>query len=394
MKIRVAVIFGGRSVEHEVSIISALQAAANMDTEKYDIIPVYLSKENEMYTGDKIGDIEAYKDIKALVSSSTKVTVINESGRYYIVNYPLKKFGGNIKQEIDIVFPIVHGTNVEDGTLAGYIKTLGIPFVGCDVTSSAVGMDKYIMKTVFKDNDIPVLNCVRFSIADYRDIDGIIKKTEDKLEYPVIVKPVNTGSSVGISIAKNRDELTDCVDMAFTFANTILIERAVENLQEINCSVLGDSENARASLCEEPFHSKEILSYEDKYLSGGKGKKGSGASKGMASVQRRIPAEIPDEMTAKIRELSVKAFKALDCCGVVRFDFMIDKDSNELFLNEINTIPGSLAFYLWEPEGLEYKTMLSELIELGLKRARDEKRVMFSFETNILNQASFKGTKK
>ncbi|MBR1451740.1 MAG: D-alanine--D-alanine ligase [Lachnospiraceae bacterium] len=394
MKIRVAVIFGGRSVEHEVSIISALQAAANMDTEKYEIIPVYLSKENEMYTGDKIGDIEAYKDIKALVSSSTKVTVINESGRYYIVNYPLKKFGGNIKQEIDIVFPIVHGTNVEDGTLAGYIKTLGIPFVGCDVTSSAVGMDKYIMKTVFKDNDIPVLNCVRFSIADYRDIDGIIKKTEDKLEYPVIVKPVNTGSSVGISIAKNRDELTDCVDMAFTFANTILIERAVENLQEINCSVLGDSENARASLCEEPFHSKEILSYEDKYLSGGKGKKGSGASKGMASVQRRIPAEIPDEMTAKIRELSVKAFKALDCCGVVRFDFMIDKDSNELFLNEINTIPGSLAFYLWEPEGLEYKTMLSELIELGLKRARDEKRVMFSFETNILNQASFKGTKK
>jgi len=394
MKIRVAVIFGGRSVEHEVSIISALQAAANMDTEKYDIIPVYLSKENEMYTGDKIGDIEAYKDIKALVSSSTKVTVINESGRYYIVNYPLKKFGGNIKQEIDIVFPIVHGTNVEDGTLAGYIKTLGIPFVGCDVTSSAVGMDKYIMKTVFKDNDIPVLNCVRFRIADYRDIDGIIKKTEDKLEYPVIVKPVNTGSSVGISIAKNRDELTDCVDMAFTFANTILIERAVENLQEINCSVLGDSENARASLCEEPFHSKEILSYEDKYLSGGKGKKGSGASKGMASVQRRIPAEIPDEMTAKIRELSVKAFKALDCCGVVRFDFMIDKDSNELFLNEINTIPGSLAFYLWEPEGLEYKTMLSELIELGLKRARDEKRVMFSFETNILNQASFKGTKK
>ncbi|MBR1910458.1 MAG: D-alanine--D-alanine ligase [Lachnospiraceae bacterium] len=394
MKIRVAVIFGGRSVEHEVSIISALQAAANMDTEKYEIIPVYLSKENEMYTGDKIGDIEAYKDIKALVSSSTKVTVINESGRYYIVNYPLKKFGGNIKQEIDIVFPIVHGTNVEDGTLAGYIKTLGIPFVGCDVTSSAVGMDKYIMKTVFKDNDIPVLNCVRFNIADYRDIDGIIKKTEDKLEYPVIVKPVNTGSSVGISIAKNRDELTDCVDMAFTFANTILIERAVENLQEINCSVLGDSENARASLCEEPFHSKEILSYEDKYLSGGKGKKGSGASKGMASVQRRIPAEIPDEMTAKIRELSVKAFKALDCCGVVRFDFMIDKDSNELFLNEINTIPGSLAFYLWEPEGLEYKTMLSELIELGLKRARDEKRVMFSFETNILNQASFKGTKK
>ena len=392
MKIRIAVIFGGRSVEHEVSVISALQAVANMDPEKYDITPVYLTKTNELYIGEKIGDITAYRDIKSLLAASIRVLLLNENDRFYIINYPQKRYGKNIKKEIDLAFPIVHGTNTEDGTVMGFIKTMGIPLVGCDVTAAAVGMDKYIMKTVFKDNDIPVLDCVRFNLSDYKDVEGMIKKTEKKLSYPVIVKPVNSGSSVGISVAKDKDELTDSIDTAFTFANTIIIERAIKNLQEINCSVLGDADNARASLCEEPFHTEDILSYEDKYMSGGKGSKSG--SKGMASVSRKVPADIPDDMTKRIQELAVKAFKVLNCCGVVRFDFMIDKDSKELFLNEINTIPGSLAFYLWEPAGLPYREMLDEMIELALKRTRDEKRVTFSFETNILDQASFSGVKK
>ena len=392
MKIRIAVIFGGRSVEHEVSVISALQAVANMDPEKYDITPVYLTKTNELYIGEKIGDITAYRDIKSLLAASIRVLLLNENDRFFIINYPQKRYGKNIKKEIDLAFPIVHGTNTEDGTVMGFIKTMGIPLVGCDVTAAAVGMDKYIMKTVFKDNDIPVLDCVRFNLSDYKDVEGMIKKTEKKLSYPVIVKPVNSGSSVGISVAKDKDELTDSIDTAFTFANTIIIERAIKNLQEINCSVLGDADNARASLCEEPFHTEDILSYEDKYMSGGKGSKSG--SKGMASVSRKVPADIPDDMTKRIQELAVKAFKVLNCCGVVRFDFMIDKDSKELFLNEINTIPGSLAFYLWEPAGLPYREMLDEMIELALKRTRDEKRVTFSFETNILDQASFSGVKK
>lgn len=394
MKIQVAVIFGGRSVEHEVSIISALQAISNMDAEKYDITPVYLTKENEFFTGEYIWNIEEYRNIDRLLINSTRVTFINEKDRYYIVNYPQKRLGSRLKKEIDIVLPIVHGTNVEDGTLMGYLKTMGIPFAGCDLTCSVIGMDKYVQKLVFRDNGIPALECLRFNMDDYRDVDGIVKKIEEKFGYPVIAKPVNSGSSVGISVADNKDELTDCIDTAFSFANTILVERAIKNLQEINCSVVGDTEDAGASLCEEPFHSDEILSYEDKYLSGGKGKKTGGASKGMASVARKIPADIPDEMTKKIQEMAVRAFRALGCCGVVRFDFMIDKDSSEIFINEVNTIPGSLSFYLWEPAGVTYTELLDKIISLALKRTRDEKRVTFSFETNILDQASFGGVKK
>ncbi len=395
MKIRVAVIFGGHSVEHEVSIISGIQAIGSMDKEKYDITPVYLTKDNEMYTGINIGDINAYKDIPALLKNSQRTIFVNEGRKYFLAGYPGKKFGKNIKTEVDIALPVVHGTNVEDGTLMGYLKTIGVPFAGCDVTAAAIGMDKYVMKTVFKDNSIPVLDCLEFNTMDYRNIDGIISRTEERIPYPVIVKPVNSGSSVGISVAENREKLADSIDEAFTFANIILIERAISNLQEINCSVLGDADEAKASLCEEPFHTKDILSYEDKYLSGGKGKgsKSSGASKGMASVSRKIPADISPDMTEKVRSLSLKAFKVLNCNGVVRFDFMIDRDNSELYLNEINTIPGSLSFYLWEPTGMSYTAMLDRLIELGIKRARDNERVTFSFETNILNQASLGGLK-
>ncbi|MCR5649574.1 MAG: D-alanine--D-alanine ligase [Lachnospiraceae bacterium] len=397
MKIRIALIFGGRSVEHEVSVISALQAKANMDSEKYEIIPVYMTKENELYLGDRTGEIEAYRNIPSLLSSSERVILINEKNRFYLVNYPVKRFGGNIKREVDIAFPVVHGTNVEDGTLMGYLKTVGIPFVGCDVTPAAVGMDKYLQKTAFRYNDIPVLDCVRFSLSDYSDMDSLVKKTEDKLKFPVIVKPVNSGSSVGIMVADTKEDLVKAVDNAFLFANTILVERAVKNLREINCSVLGDMEKAEASPCEEPFHTEEILSYEDKYLSGGKGSKSSdpgSGSKGMASLQRKIPADIPEDLSKKIQELSVRAFKVLGCCGVVRFDFILDEETHELFLNEINTIPGSLSFYLWEAAGMPYRELLDRLIDLALKRARAERRVNFSFETNLLDKASFSGAKK
>ncbi len=392
MKIRVGVIFGGRSVEHEVSIISALQAMANLNKERYEATAIYLTKDNELYVGGETGNIESYKDIPALLKISQRVIPVKENGHYLLVAYPQRLFGMK-PIELDIVLPIVHGTNVEDGTLMGYIKTWGIPFAGCDVTSAAVGMDKYIMKTVFEDNDIPVLPCRRYTTKDYKDLDKLIADIEGAIGYPVIIKPVNSGSSVGISIAHDKEGLVKSLDSAFTFSNTIIAEHAIMELKEINCSVLGDADEAKASLCEEPYHSNEILSYEDKYMSGGKSSKTGGSSKGMASVARTIPAPIPDDMTKRIRELAVRAFQCLNCSGVVRFDFMIDGATGELYLNEINTIPGSLSFYLWEPTGLSYERLLDRLIELAMKRRRDEERVTFSFETNILNQTSLNGLK-
>lgn len=380
--------FGGKSVEHEVSVISGIQAIMSMDQEKYEVIPVYLTKKNEMYVGEEIGKIEAYKDIPGLLSKSQRVILVNEDDHIVLMPYPVKLFGKK-GIEVDIAFPIVHGTNVEDGALQGYLKTIGIPFVGCDVTASALGMDKYASKVVLKENGVPVLDGYCFTTSDYAEIDSILDKVEKEIGYPAIVKPVDLGSSVGISVARNRSELTNSIDDAFLYARKIIIEHAITKLREINCAVLGDENEAIASECEEPLHTKDILSYEDKYVSNAKGS----GSKGMASVSRRIPAELTPEKREEVRELAVKSFKALGCNGVSRIDFMIDADTDKLYFNEINTIPGSLAFYLWEPVGVPYKELLDRMIQLALKRERTEESLTFTFDTNILNQASFGGSK-
>lgn len=390
VKIKIGVFFGGQSVEHEVSIISALQAVNNFDRSKYDIIPIYITKGNEFYVGEKIGDIEAYKNIPSLLKKSQKVILVNENEKLNLIKYPMKKFGSNIYDYIDIAFPIVHGTNVEDGTLQGYLKTLRIPFVGCDVMASASGMDKYVMKTILKDNDIPVLDCCRSDRRHYQgDTVAFLDKVEALIGYPVIVKPINLGSSVGIRKANDRETLEDALDYAFQFANNVLVEKAIQNLREINCSVLGDYEEAVASECEEPISSDEILSYEDKYLSG---EKNSG-SKGMSSTKRKLPADIPADMKAEIQRLAVKTFQALNCNGVSRIDFMLDVEENKVWVNEINTIPGSLAFYLWEASGVKYKDLLDRLVKLALKRERENKDITYSFDTNILSGVKLGGMK-
>lgn len=390
VKIKIGVFFGGQSVEHEVSIISALQTVNNFDRSKYDIIPIYITKGNEFYVGEKIGDIEAYKNIPSLLKKSQKVILVNENEKLNLIKYPMKKFGSNIYDYIDIAFPIVHGTNVEDGTLQGYLKTLRIPFVGCDVMASASGMDKYVMKTILKDNDIPVLDCCRSDRRHYQgDTVAFLDKVEALIGYPVIVKPINLGSSVGIRKANDRETLEDALDYAFQFANNVLVEKAIQNLREINCSVLGDYEEAVASECEEPISSDEILSYEDKYLSG---EKNSG-SKGMSSTKRKLPADIPADMKAEIQRLAVKTFQALNCNGVSRIDFMLDVEENKVWVNEINTIPGSLAFYLWEASGVKYKELLDRLVKLALKRERENKDITYSFDTNILSGVKLGGMK-
>ena len=380
--------FGGKSVEHEISVISALQAAEHLDKEKYNVIPIYISKQGKMYTGEEIGSIEAYKNIDTLLKNSRQIILTNEDGKVVMADYPVKfRFGKKANTVIDVALPIVHGTNVEDGTLQGYLKTLGVPFAGCDVLASAVGMDKHIMKLVFREAGIPVLDSKCFLKTQFiANEDEVISAIEDTFGYPVIVKPVNLGSSVGISKAKDRAELTESLDLAFQFAPTVLVERAITNLREINCAVLGDIYEAEASECEEPLNATDILSYEDKYMAGGKQ---SGGSKGMASLARKIPADISDEQRTLIRNMAVKAFQAIGGNGVARIDFMIDTTDNTVYLNEINTIPGSLAFYLWKPLGISYTELLDRMIKLALKRSREEAEIVYSFDTNVLANCSF-----
>lgn len=393
MKTKVAMLFGGKTVEHEVSVISGIQALKAMDTDKYEVIPVYMTKENDMYIGSDVGDIKAYRDIPALLKRSQRVIMVNNGGRVQLVQFPLKRFGGMKPADIDIAFPVVHGTNVEDGALQGYLKTVGVPFVGPDVTSSAISMDKFITKAVLKEAGVPVLDARAYTMADYDDPEKLAADIEEAFGYPVIIKPVNLGSSVGIGVAKSRDELIDAIDDAFRYASRIMAEHAISKLREINCSVLGDENNALASECEEPLTSGEILSYEDKYVNGGGkkgGAKGRGGSKGsgMANLSRKIPADLSAEKREEVRGLAVKAFKALGCCGVSRIDFMIDEEEDKLYFNEINPIPGSLSFYLWEPVGVPYRELLDRMIQLAMKRDRLEDSLTFTFDTNILANAN------
>ena len=391
MKIKLGVFFGGKSVEHEISVISAIQAIYAFNKDKYDIVPVYITKNNEMYTGENIGKIESYKDIKGLLKESQRIIPVKEGNKVNLIKYPMKKFGNPVYDYIDIAFPIVHGTNVEDGSLQGFLKMYDIPYVGCDVLSSAVGMDKYVMKTVLKDNGIPVLDCQVVNVKEYNaDSDKIREKIENKIGYPVIVKPINLGSSVGIKMAADAEKLEEAMEYAFQFADKVLVEKAITSLKEINCSVLGDYEEAEASECEEPINSDEILSYEDKYLSS-EGK--TEGSKGMQSTKRKLPADISSEVRAEIREMAVKTFKALGCNGVSRIDFMIDKETNKIYVNEINTIPGSLSFYLWDPLGVKYDELLDRVINLALKRQRENNEITYSFDTNILSGVKLGGMK-
>ena len=390
MKTRVAVIIGGHSVEHEVSIISGLQALNALNKDKYEAFPLYISKDNCFYVGENLREIASYRDMPTCLKNATRVLPVPGEQGVELIRYPMKKFGSNTVAAFDVAIPVVHGTNVEDGTLMGYLEMLGVPYASCDVTSSALGMDKFAMKGVLAQAGIPVLTARQYSGKQYAvDSEAVLCEIESTIGYPVIVKPVNLGSSVGISKAKDRAQLVDAMDLAVSFSARVLVERAVPNLREINCSVLGDYETARASACEEPLNAEDILTFGDKYLSGG-GK--SGGSKGMTDLKRRCPAELPEGMTEQVQELAVATFKALGCLGVARIDFLNDKETGELWVNEINTIPGSLSFYLWQEVGVSFDALMNELVSLAFKRQREREALTFTYESNILSGTTF-GTK-
>lgn len=391
MKMNLAVFFGCASVEHEISVISAVQAMGFMDTEKYNIIPVYVSKKREMFTGDALKDIEEFKNLSGLLKKCVKVTFLTTPEGVKML--PEKRGCFKLKNavSIDFAFPIVHGTNCEDGTVEGFIETLGIPYAECNVVSSAVGMDKILFKDICRSKGFPVIDGFGFTAREFSENrKDVLDRIESELGYPVIIKPANLGSSIGISKASDRAALEEKITLACSFAPRILAEKAIVNLREINCSVLGDGNSCKASVCEEPVMSDEILSFSDKYES-------NSSSKGMASLSRIIPAKIPDEKTKEIQDISERLFKYLDCCGVVRIDFIIDEgDEGKVYINEINTIPGSLAFYLWKESGIEYGELLDRIISLGRKRDRDRKNLTFTYDTNILEKGAFgaKGAKK
>ncbi len=385
MKINVAFFFGGKSVEHEVSIISAQQAMAAADKGKYNILPIYISKEGEMYTGAALCEVETFKDMKKVKQQGEKITFVRDNGKVLMLRYPKPLLGSAVVSTVDVAVPVMHGTNGEDGTLQGYLEMLGLPFGGCNILSSAVGMDKIMMKKLLKEQGIPVLDCVYFYGWDWYKSQGEYIEKVQVIGYPVIVKSANLGSSVGIKKAADEQELIEAVEFACQFSDRILVEKAIVKLTEINCSILGDSENAIASVCEQPVGADEILSYDDKY---------KGSAKGMSGAKRLIPAPICSETESAIKAYCLETFKILSCAGVARVDCMIDGEDGSIYVNEINTIPGSLSFYLWERAGIDFTALIDALIDIAFKRQRERDNMTFSHSTNLLElQGGAKGAK-
>ena len=390
MKIKLGVIFGGESAEHEVSIISAIQAINKMNEEKYDIIPIYITKDRQWYTGAMLKDIDSYQDLSLIKKYATNVVLVEKNNRFI-----LQKKKGLFKREvaeIDIAFPIVHGTNVEDGILQGYLQTIGIPFVGPNTYAGVVGQDKVFMKAIFEKEDLPLSKYVWFYDSEYKtDKDEVLKKIS-KLKYPLIVKPATTGSSIGISYAEDEAKLCEAIDDAINYDTKILVEEVVENLKEVNISVLGNYEHQKLSVIEEVNGHNKFLTYEDKYIGGGKTKAKFGVksvpsckgSKGMLSASRKIPADLSDKLKEEVETVARKAFKALGSSGCCRIDFLIDSKKNKVYVNEINSIPGSLAFYLWEPLGKDYTELLDDMINIGIKDYKKRSSKTYTFDTNIL----------
>lgn len=378
MKTNIGVFFGGRSTEHEISVISASQAMAAIDRDVYDVTPVYITKEGRWFTGEALTEVSNYRDPKKLLQQCSEVYMRPAYGDSNLYMSRRKMFGTDVAAHIDVAIPVLHGANGEDGTIQGLFDLIGLPFAGCDVLASANGMDKITMKMILQACEVPVVDYVWFTDKEWFDNrQAVVDRIESKIGYPVIVKPSNLGSSVGIGRAADRERLVQCVTDATSYSSRIIVEHMVDNLKEINCSVLGDCDEYQTSVCEEPIKSGEILSYEDKYMGGSKG------SKGMQASAKRIPADLPEATSDRIRFLAGETFRVLSCHGVSRVDVIMDEDNGQIYVNEINTIPGSLSFYLWEASGIPFAELMDRLVKLALKRDRQRQRKTTTYDANI-----------
>ena len=397
MKKHVGVIFGSRSCEREVAIISAVQLMRFADPEKYDIIPVYIDEHGSWYTGEALKEIGTYKPFNPEMKGIRKVfpDLSSGSGALLYLNKGtglLAKDKLEIAARIDVYIVVMHGMNGEDGTLQGLMELANIPYTSTGVTGSAVGMDKIIMKEFFRGADLPVLPGEWYTRREYaEDAPKIISDVSGKLGFPVFVKPANLGSSIGVSRADNEEELKDALELAFEYDRRVLVEKGLDKPVELNCSVLGYDDDILASPIEMPLNQDEFLDFRDKYL-------GGNGSKGMASLSRVLPAPIEDSLKNEIQEMSKKIFRLMDCKGVVRIDYMFDRLSEKLFITEINTIPGSLAFYLWEKDGISYRELIDRMIACAEKAHDDRNKTNYAYTSDILKGVSFgakgaKGTK-
>ena len=392
-KIQLGVVFGSRSCEHEVSIISGVQLARSADRGKYDVWPIYIAKDGRWYTGEKLLDIHTYTPFDPYGKGITRVTLDMTAGSGALIAYEQEKglFAKGVLPvtvtKLDCVIPVMHGLHGEDGTLQGLLELANIPYSSTGVCGSAVGMDKIMMKQVFRGMGFPVLPDLYALRSEWRaDPDAVMNRVEEKLPYPVFCKPSCLGSSIGVSRADSREELREALDLAFSYDRRVLVEKGLDHPIEVNCSVLGFDNEVSASVTEMPTTSGgDLLDFADKYLAGS-------GSKGMASLKRVMPAPVGEEMIGRIEELSKQIFRALDCKGVVRIDYMLT-GNDELYITEINTIPGSMAFYLWQESGMPYSQLIDKLVEYANRAFAEKNENNYAYTSDILSGVVLGGKK-
>lgn len=393
MNIKVGVFFGGNSVEHEVSIITAVQAMENINKEKYEVIPVYIDKNRNFYTGPILKDMDTYREFDSIKKFLKKVTLVKKDDQFQLMT--TDTIFRRCIATIDVAFPIVHGKGVEDGSLAGYFDSIGIPYVGPDVLGAALGQDKVVQKQVMKAEGVNIVDYVWFYDNEYSSDEEKILKSIKKLGYPVIVKPAKLGSSIGITFVKSEKEIQDAINDAISYDNKIIVEKVVNNLLEVDCAVVGDNTFMQTSVIGEMLTDNDILTFEDKYIGEGSKKTGNKSGAKNTTTGFRIPAKLSKDLENEIYDQAKLAFRALNLKGVTRFDFLVDKKDNKVYVNEPNTIPGCLAFFFFTPKDISYSELLDNLITGSIKYYKNNQKKISSFESNVLStyQNGSKGSK-
>ena len=400
-KMNIAVFFGSRSCEHDVSIVSALQCIEATKAAGFNVTPVYISRDGLWYTGEPLENIETFREFNPMTKGITRVTLDVTANAGDLWAWPPQRAGLFAKVpaplcHIDCVIPVFHGWHGEDGTIQGLLEMANIPYASSGVLGSAIGMDEIAMKQILRGAGFPVLDFVWFTREQLKkERQAVIERVEKEIKYPAFIKPAALGSSIGVSRAKNREELERALDVAASYDRRILVEVGVVHPVEINCAAVGYGEDVRASVCEMPVPSSNdtFLDFWQKYLRNASTK--GEDSRGMKSLSRVVPAPIGDELTGRIQTMTCDIFKLLDCCGTVRVDFILDQN-DMLFVNEPNTIPGSLAFYLWKASGLDFPKLIEKMVEDALRAHADKNSSVFAYDSSILKKvaAGTKGSKR
>lgn len=373
----IGVFFGSRSPEHDVSIITGQLIISGLRKLGYPVVAVYIDKKGRWYCDEQLSHLSFFTN-SGIEDRLAKLPQYTQELSAIGTIQPVQKkfFGKSLK--IDIAFPAFHGSYGEDGTFQGMMELLNVPYVGCDVASSAITMDKVLTKLMYKAQDIPTTPFVSFTMSEWgRNKKPIVQQIEKKLGYPVMVKPARLGSSIGIAKAKDNDSLLNAIEVALHYDSKVLVEDCIEDLMDVTCAVIGNEEPT-PSLLQESVFGDDFFSYEDKYLNDG------GAQLGRAKQSIVIPARLDEKTTKGIQDMAVETYKLLGCSGISRVDFLYDKKMKKYYANEVNTLPGTIYHHLWKKSGVELADLLTRLIKYAEEKYTDKKKITYTFKSDLL----------